>query len=273
MILSAVKILKSVCDGAHEKDQQGFNMIDTRIASWILSLENPDEDVLWTAWNMLRKYKKQLKGLGIDYDSISEPKKPASSLNTADLKAKFNTQKAIAGFRCIVTPYGLKCFFPYSPKLIDAFRDIFWARFSGADKAWVVPFKRKSLIQFTDVALDHNFPLDDAILNILQEADKYDDAANTVSLVSDKLCFAFEFDQSKIDRLKDLGAKFEANTKNWLLALSANNVNGVLNFILEGFSVKKDVFSSIEAYSLKLSQNLENSFNNKKLKVGYRTAK
>lgn len=74
-IPQAVGMLSSVCDGAHEDDGSGYNGVDAPFWNSIAR----DSSTIWTprlyelAYKMLRKYKKQLRGFGIDFDSIIAP--------------------------------------------------------------------------------------------------------------------------------------------------------------------------------------------------------
>lgn len=78
-VRDAIAALLSVCDGAVERDGQGFNGRD---AGWARTLHIQP---VWTAkqlcsaHKMLCKYKVQLSGFGIDYDAIEAPPKPIES--------------------------------------------------------------------------------------------------------------------------------------------------------------------------------------------------
>jgi SNF2 family DNA or RNA helicase len=74
-IPKAVGMLSSVCDGAHEHDGSGFNGVDASFWNNIAR----DSSTVWSprlyelAYKMLRKYKKQLRRFGIDFDAIIAP--------------------------------------------------------------------------------------------------------------------------------------------------------------------------------------------------------
>jgi hypothetical protein len=74
-IYEATGFLAGVCDFALTDDGRGFNASDTHfghmLASTPLPLWTPDHVV--AAWDMLRKYKAQLAGMGVEYDEIPLP--------------------------------------------------------------------------------------------------------------------------------------------------------------------------------------------------------
>jgi len=73
-VIDAIRALKSVCDGAVEKDECGFNGFDAKTQNDIIekavtegTLSKSEEK---TAHRFLKKYEKQLKGLGVVYKDI-----------------------------------------------------------------------------------------------------------------------------------------------------------------------------------------------------------
>ncbi len=72
---AAARYLSGLCDFAQERDGAGFNKPDSHLGHFIAGI--PEE--LWTpahsriVWQMLRKYRGQLAGGGLDYDQIPEP--------------------------------------------------------------------------------------------------------------------------------------------------------------------------------------------------------
>ncbi len=76
----AAEAILSQCDGAKEKDGVGFGALHADKVPEMLK-ENPMKfDTASYLHNILKIYKKQLKSLNIDYDSIPKPKKPALNL-------------------------------------------------------------------------------------------------------------------------------------------------------------------------------------------------
>ena len=73
-VIDAIKVLAGVCDGARSQDGMGFTKFDREEHDGLIDKAvndgylDPKEEK--KAYRFLKKYKKQLKGLGIDYDQI-----------------------------------------------------------------------------------------------------------------------------------------------------------------------------------------------------------
>jgi hypothetical protein len=75
---AAVSALAAVCDGAQEQDFRGFAGPDTSAGHYFAALPQASWGNDWEhkIWVMLRKYRRQLEGFGIDYDEIPVPAEP-----------------------------------------------------------------------------------------------------------------------------------------------------------------------------------------------------
>ncbi|TFH50234.1 MAG: hypothetical protein E4G89_03650 [Methanothrix sp.] len=73
-VIDAIKALAEVCDGAATKDGCGFNKFDREANEDLINKAVSGEELSpkeeKNAYRFLKKYKKQLKKLGIDYDQI-----------------------------------------------------------------------------------------------------------------------------------------------------------------------------------------------------------
>ncbi len=89
---AAVQLLAGVCDGAHQQDGVGFNGADTSFGHTMAGI--PQDR--WTdrqyqaVYNMVRKYRGQLAGFGIDFDAIPPTRREAAAadfpLNAKELQ-------------------------------------------------------------------------------------------------------------------------------------------------------------------------------------------
>jgi len=81
-VIDAIKALDGVCDHASSKDGMGFSKFDREenedLIEKAISKSHLSSKEEKKAHGFLRKYKKQLKGLGIDYDSIGHIPRPDS---------------------------------------------------------------------------------------------------------------------------------------------------------------------------------------------------
>ena len=85
IIRQAIESLLSVCDGARTEDGSGFNKIDGGFARSLASQEHWSIKQAICAHKMLKKYRGQLSGHGIDYESIPVPEAPAPEVVQATL--------------------------------------------------------------------------------------------------------------------------------------------------------------------------------------------
>lgn len=73
-VVEAAKALLGVCDGARERDGQGFNGADSPIARSICSQNFITPKQAELLHKILKKYSAQLSGLGFDYKKLEVPK-------------------------------------------------------------------------------------------------------------------------------------------------------------------------------------------------------
>ena len=76
---AAVRALRSVCDGAHARDDVGFNQADASLGHRLASI--PEDQwsprQRWALYRTLAKYRGQLERLGVPYDRLEVPARPA----------------------------------------------------------------------------------------------------------------------------------------------------------------------------------------------------
>jgi hypothetical protein len=138
-IAAAVRALAAVCDGAVTYDGAGFDGSDTRFGHRLAALPV----AMWPAgaaheaWRMLRKYRAQLAGLGIDYDALPVP--PAAE--QADVRQA--VRRALWAHenrpRVSLEADGIVIAFQYDPELVAAVRQVTGARFDRASRRWTAP--------------------------------------------------------------------------------------------------------------------------------------
>ncbi len=122
----AVKYLAGVCDGAVNKDGQGFNGRDADFGHSLANQEKWTTGQAKAAKNMLRTYKNQLKQAGIEIDFDADEIKDSKGLLRAKQgpTLKFTEHKPIKLL--------LKCKFEDNPKTKSAGD----CRFDGREKGW-----------------------------------------------------------------------------------------------------------------------------------------
>jgi superfamily II DNA or RNA helicase len=163
----AMAVISSVCDYAESRDAQGFNAADTWLGHVLAQMPAglwPDDAAL-AAWDMLRKYRAQLAGAGIDYDRLPRPpgagELEAARREKARERARERARQwrgqqyrqARSYLRCDGEGEQVTLAFPYEPGLVDACRAIPGRRWDGAAKANVFPFA--SLPRVVELACAH----------------------------------------------------------------------------------------------------------------------
>jgi len=75
----AVRALRSVCDGAVQRDDVGFNQSDAPFGRKLAQIPEDQWSAgqRYRAWRMLAKYQAQLLRLGVHYDQVPVPDRPA----------------------------------------------------------------------------------------------------------------------------------------------------------------------------------------------------
>lgn len=177
-IQAAVQFLASVCDYASSEDGQGYNGTDTYLGHQLAAL--PYE--LWTgevalaAWDMIRKYRRQLEGQGIDYDTLPVPPGAAELLadraeqakerrqaarenakNTTRTWRQAETRKAKSYVLCEGEGEQIILGFPYDPALVAEARDLPGRAYDDATKTNRYPFT--SLPEVTEFADKYEIPV------------------------------------------------------------------------------------------------------------------
>jgi SNF2 family DNA or RNA helicase len=144
-IVKAASLLASVCDGAVRSDGAGYNGADAVVAKSILKVAKKSPRQVIALHSMLRKYQKQLAGLGVDYAALVPPPMPAPGTDDR------SSQKAASGKPIIrmsrISAKGVPRVlieFPYDKRFVDAMGSVGKRWFdkdgsmSGRPKAWLV---------------------------------------------------------------------------------------------------------------------------------------
>lgn len=156
-LYNAVAALTWHCDGARSRDAQGFSKAD---AAWGALLSRGSEagwHPSWprAAWEMLRKYRKQLAGYGIVYEAIPEPPQSGAPFERLPV------------FRSVtVSNGGLRFHFPYSPQIGVKLRDA-GCKWDMMGKVWWVLPSPENVQAILDVARQFEFAVSPEALALL----------------------------------------------------------------------------------------------------------
>lgn len=164
-IREAGEALLAVCDGAREDDGQGYNGFDAPFARDVLGKGSWSPRQAAAMHKLLRKYKNQLRGHGIDYDEIPKPDtQPPQTVQTqvggGQVQQMAPPQLQREAPTNIVhnvhEQYGLQFHvsFPFDAVVKDRFRAACKTTIWNPDeKTWIVPGKHaKELLAFAKEA-------------------------------------------------------------------------------------------------------------------------
>jgi hypothetical protein len=243
----AVQALASVCDGAISQDFQGFAGPDVTAGHYFASI--PQE--LWGAeWErkvhtILRKYRRQLEGFGIDYDAIPEPEAQAGDSKRFSKWDHINENRA----KGIDTRQGEKVkarkvrvegteFIIELHKMDKQGREALKAavrpRFDWDAKVWRAPLSAATAIERWAGEYEATVtPEAQAVFeaDLAGEIEKPADVTVTYDEAADEFVISFEFGphfKRALDLVKQIeGRRFNGITKTWSVPAKPESIPGL----------------------------------------------
>lgn len=180
-IVSAASLLASVCDGAVRQDGAGYNGADAVVAKSILKVSKKTDRQVIALYSILRKYQKQLAGLGVDYAGLVPPPLPVAGTDDRSSEKAASGKPVIRMTRISAkgTPRVL-IEFPYDKRFVDAMSSVGKRWFdkdgsmSGRPKAWLVEPTLQSVQAAIGAfkALDVEINLHPDVSSILEAAER-----------------------------------------------------------------------------------------------------
>jgi SNF2 family DNA or RNA helicase len=172
-ILHAAALLAGQCDGARDRDDAGYNAVDSPTAKSILRFRKKSDRQIRTLWIILRKYKEQLSGLGVQYESLIPPPPPSSPgegktpMEVGKLLAPAAAPGAAIRLEKATLKDGLAVaiVFEYREDLVELAKSLPGRRYDkegkigGFAKSWLVPADPGSILRAIDVFKATNLPL------------------------------------------------------------------------------------------------------------------
>jgi len=200
-LVRGIQALAGVCDYAHSQDGQGFNGTDANFghALALVPAEAWTPGNCRTAWELLRKYRRQLTAFGIDYTAIPEP------IDTGD--------RAIRAIDWDTDHYVVR--FTYDPAVVASIRAVPGARWNRDGKVWAVPASsRDALLEW---AAREDFTVSDTAR---EEHEVPADAApivnGTVRMLGDVIAIEFPYNPAILEDVRGIvGRVWVPNRKVW----------------------------------------------------------
>lgn len=134
---TAVGLLLGVCDGASSQDGAGFNGWDAAFIRdvWPKRPWTPGQS--FAIHKLLRKYSKQLAGLGCDFAAILPPPDPKTG-DGQPLAGPTQAQQPQGVNITLRTDGAMEITFPYKPETVELVRQIPDRTWDGGRKVWVI---------------------------------------------------------------------------------------------------------------------------------------
>ena len=153
----AIKLLVEQCDGARSQDNVGFNKLDAAFGHYLAKLPYSQ----WTdaqkkvAYNMLKKYAVQLKGLGIDFIELPVVPLIVSSTSNRTISLLDNKYFIIR--------------FNYRPELVNAVKQLPGRKWHRTKKYWTVPWSNFNYNKIKEFAHINGFIIDKTVYEYIEE--------------------------------------------------------------------------------------------------------
>ena len=254
----AARALAYADDGATRRDGVGYSLADTgfgnRLAQTPPTLWKPAHAM--AAYRMLTKYKRQLSGMGIDFDLI-----PAPALPTPEKSVTL--QDGLIAVR-----------FPYKPELVEMVKAIPGRKFqaNGDDKYWTLPPEGAALA--LAIGRKHGFDIDEEVERLAGSipADKIltvqQPRKPTAALEEGTIVFTFEYNPDMVTEVKELpGRRWDGERKAWVVTLMGSSTEAISAFVRKwGFEMNADTAQAIggvvarEQQAIEASRQLDSDF-------------
>lgn len=257
-VLQAIKLLSSSCDGAEEKDGQGFNKPDSYLNLWAdyeaLTSEQEAE-----GFERLNKYREtQLNGAEI---TITESKSFKVDIIKGQRIADRKTLKKAVEFK-----NGTAIFtFPYDEDLIIDIKKIPGRKWNGDKRNWELKLTDRN-VESLKTLLDYWFFIYDLKDLVVTDTTP----SNVISILKDgKVSVKFDYRPHLVANVKIIsGRKYNSDVKSWEFELSSKNVKEFRKFIVNNmneFEISKKIFELTNDFEKIVKKKIIQQEKNKKL--------
>jgi hypothetical protein len=223
-------------DRAQVENGMGYSKADSWIGHALAAIPAAEwgEEATYAAWAMLRKYRGQLSGYGIDFDAITVPAEPEYGADAARDTARtmayhWRVEKRRAERRSELVPKitleetAFSVMFPYDQELVAAIREVPERHWDGGRKRWMVGAKgAAALAAWAEKFGAVMTPEAERELAKLAEwsAEEAAKPAKRVELDGDMLLVYFPYDARLVDQMRGLNGKWDGKATRWQVAKS-----------------------------------------------------
>jgi SNF2 family DNA or RNA helicase len=262
----AASELAKRCDGAREKDDQGFNAVDTAFGKELARrpAEKWTEGTVVTAYRMLKKYKKQLTDYGVEFEEIRRPAEVGLGVEGIAPNAERPEWWKNGGrpSREVQKEKGSICLrFGYDEALVEEIKERGRGRaFDPTRKAWVLHDNPTNAALTLELALREGWSIGVGVKEELEaEASKErpttedaDDKTTPRRMVLEDGGVArvsFEYDSEIVAAVKRRTAprRYDEESTDWFVDLNERNAFVLLEVAAEhGFELENDLEQRLE---------------------------
>lgn len=201
-------------DRATEDNGIGFSANDTGFGHRLANSDPASwgEQLTADAWHTLRRYKRQLLTLGLDFDLIPEPALPRSD----DRRS---------GQRLVTADHnGYVLTFPYSPEIVAAVKEVPGRRWNPEQKVWSAPLSSGAAIRA--LCATHGFTASEAAQTAMT-AENPPEAhtarvTGTVKIRGPKFHLSFAYDPAAVAAIKEIpGRRWNPDDRVWIVPITS----------------------------------------------------
>ena len=161
-IHQALKYLSARCDGANAQDGCGFNKFDAQYGQYLASLPELNQRQTHTSWVLLKKYRKQLREGGIDYDAIPEPQPSKNTEDRPELYITLNPSGQFKVYSSFTNDSEFQSF-------LTAIRQVPGRHWDCVTKTNIIPRRVESVQAMMEFAQRWHFEFSGTALNAIAE--------------------------------------------------------------------------------------------------------
>lgn len=217
-VLTAIKRLSAVCDGAIEIDGQGFNKPDSGFfnsIAWVSCLTISEQQEYR---ERLLKYRHQLGVEELSVIDYGQPDEEIVIIQKKEIRAKVvrDIKKAVT-----VEDGIAKISFGYDEEMVYAVKQIPGKRFDWETKRWIIPVNPSNTKELKAFLEEYHFEFDEKMFAI-PDVNK-PTYCGEIKMKGNKIEILFPYNPSMVAMVKTIpGRRFDPNTKGWNAEVNKN---------------------------------------------------
>lgn len=257
----AAGALAARCDGARERDHQGFNAVDTDFGKALAQrpVEEWEKGTVVTAYRMLRKYKAQLSGMGIEFDEIPEPEVAGlgASMEGGKQRPQWYGNEEEPSHNIQETDGKLHLWFDYDEDLIEEIKGrARGRRYDRGSGAWILHMNPTNAALTAELAHQEGWSVEEGLMERLevktQELTGVEEEEPRAMVwgKDEKVRVRFEYNTEIIGTIKRRTAPrwYDEESTDWIVEANDRNAFVLLEAAAKyGFDIEEDLEEKLTA--------------------------